>query len=161
MSHHRRMLRKSEAKLLTEEIAYFRDALEFDERETKMEVVEVSGMELFLFDGKPLLFKSEKQLVPTLFFERFVSSAPQITVDMGAIPYVCNGADVMAPGVRAITGGFLNGEFVVIKDEKYGKSIAVGRALFDSEAMRKTTRGAVVKTVHYVGDEMYNLSKTF
>ena len=161
MSHHRRMFRKSEAKLLTEEIADFRDALEFNERETRMEIVETGGMELFLFDGKPLLFKSENRLVPTLFFERFVASAPRITVDMGAIPHVCNGADVMAPGVRAITGGFSNGEFVVVQDEKYRKPIAVGKALFDSEVMSKTTRGAVIKTVHYVGDEMYNLSKTF
>jgi len=155
------MLRKSETKLLTQELAGFKDALNFDEQKTRIEVVEFSDEELFLFDGKPLLFRAESQLIPTLFFERYIASAPRIIVDMGAVPHVCNGADVMAPGVRAVTGRFSNAEFVVVQDEKHGKPIAVGRALFDSEGIGKVTRGAVVKTLHYVGDQVYNICKSF
>jgi len=152
-------LRKSEIKPLISEIEMFKNELEFDERKTRTEVIEIDGEQLILFDGKPLLFKAEGQLIPTLFFERYIASAPKIAVDRGAIPHICNGADVMAPGVRNIEKSFLKEGFVVVVDETHGKPLAVGRALLDSETMRRTERGPIVKTLHYVGDKIYNTSK--
>lgn len=160
MSHHRRMLRKSEIKPLISEFEVFKREIDFDDRKTKMEIIETGDIPVFLFDGKPLLFKAESQLIPTLFFERYVSSAPRIVVDMGAIPHICNGADVMAPGVRAVEGAFSSGKIIVVVDETHKKPIAIGRALSDSVAIGKTTRGAVMKTLHYVGDAIYNASKS-
>ena len=153
------MLRKSEIKPLISEIETFKNELEFDERKTRIEVIEIDGEQLFLFDGKPLLFKVEGQLIPTLFFERYITSAPKIAVDRGAIPHICNGADVMAPGVRNIEKSFPKEGFVVVVDETHGKTLAVGRALLDSETMRRTERGPIAKTLHYVGDKIYNTSK--
>lgn len=153
------MLRKSEIRPLISEIETFKNELEFDERKTRIEVIEIDGEQLFLFDDKPLLFKAEGQLTPTLFFERYITSAPKIAVDRGAIPHICNGADVMAPGIRKIEASFSKGGFVVAVDETHGKPLAVGRALVDSETMRRTERGPVVKTLHYVGDMVYNMSK--
>jgi PUA domain protein len=153
------MLRKSEIKPLISEIEMFKNELEFDERKTRTEVIEIDGEQLILFDGKPLLFKAEGQLIPTLFFERYIASAPKIAVDRGAIPHICNGADVMAPGVRNIEKSFPKEGFVVVVDETHGKPLAVGRALLDSETMRRTERGSIVKTLHYVGDKIYNTSK--
>ncbi len=160
MSSRRRMLRKSEIKSLLAELSQFKDVLSFDERNTKLEVVEVGDQRIFLFDGKPFLFGAEGKLFPTLFFEPYIFSAPKIVVDMGAVPHVCNGADVMAPGVRNVSGIFSEGAFVVVTDELHRKSIALGRALFNSELLAKTSRGAVVEILHYVGDEIYNISKT-
>jgi len=159
LSHRRQMLRKSEIRPLISEIQTFKNELEFDERKTRIEVIEIDGEQLFLFDDKPLLFKAEGQLTPTLFFERYITSAPKIAVDRGAIPHICNGADVMAPGIRKIEASFSKGGFVVVVDETHGKPLAVGRALVDSETMRRTERGPVVKTLHYVGDMVYNMSK--
>jgi len=153
------MLRKSEIKPLISEIETFKNELEFDERKTRIEVIEIDGEQLFLFDGKPLLFKVEGQLIPTLFFERYITSAPKIAVDRGAIPHICNGADVMAPGVRNIEKSFPKEGFVVVVDETHGKTLAVGRALLDSETMRRTERGPIAKTLHYVGDKIYDTSK--
>jgi len=153
------MLRKSEIKPLISEIETFKNELEFDERKTRIEVIEIDGEQLFLFDGKPLLFKVEGQLIPTLFFERYITSAPKIAVDRGAIPHICNGADVMAPGVRNIERSFPKEGFVAVVDETHGKTLAVGRALLDSETMRRTERGPIAKTLHYVGDKIYNTSK--
>jgi PUA-domain protein len=158
---HRRMLRKSEIKSLQEELSEFKNVLSSHERKTRLEVVEVGDKKIFLFDGKPYLFEDEVKLIPTLFFESYISSAPKITVDMGAVPHICNGADVMAPGVRSVSGAFSEGAFVVVSDELHGKSIAVGRALFNSDTLTKISRGAVVKIHHYVGDEIYNISKSF
>ena len=64
-----------------------------------VEVVESDVGEIYLIDGKPVLYKTDKVILPTLLFAEFNSKAPKIVVDMGAIPYVCKGATVMAPGI--------------------------------------------------------------
>jgi PUA domain protein len=81
---------------------------------------------------------------------------PKIVVDMGAIPYVCKGADVMAPGVVSIKGEFKENDVLLIIDERHGKPLAVGVALISSENMGAVNRGKTVKTLHYVGDKLWN-----
>lgn len=78
---------------------------------------------------------------------------------MGAIPYVCAGADVMRPGIKVIEDGIAKDSSVAVIDEKYGKLLAVGIALFDSEEMKKMERGKVIKNIHYVGDWIWNFNK--
>ena len=46
----------------------------------------------------------KKKTLPTLLFDEFTKKASKIIVDMGAIPYVCKGATVMAPGIVRIEG---------------------------------------------------------
>src|SRR5208337_4320889 len=69
-----------------------------------VEVVESDVGEVYLIGGKPLLFKAGGKVLPTLLFSEFTSRAPKIVVDMGAVPYVCKGATVMAPGIVRIEG---------------------------------------------------------
>ncbi len=125
-----------------------------------VEIVESSIGNIYLVNNKPLFFKIEERLFPTLLFQDFVSLAPKIVVDMGAIPYVCNGADVMAPGIVRVEGEFVMGDLILIIDEKHGKPLAVGESLQDSKSVRNTRQGAVVKNVHYVSDKIWNFSKT-
>jgi len=80
-----------------------------------------------------------------------------VVVDMGAIPHICNGADVMAPGVLRVEGEFSAGDLVLIVDERYGRPVAIGSALIDSEAVNSTKQGKVVKNLHYVGDKVWSL----
>ena len=125
----------------------------------KIEVTQTPVAEIYLIDGKPILAKSDDTLFPTLIFDDLLSSLPKITVDMGAVPYVCNGADVMAPGVVQIEGEFERNDFLLVVDKRYGKSLAIGVALFDSRTMRATKQGKTVKNVHYVGDRLWKLLK--
>jgi len=125
-----------------------------------VEIVESSVGNVYLVNEKPLFFNLEERLWPTLLFQDFVSLAPKIVVDMGAIPYVCNGADVMAPGIVRVEGEFAMGDLVLIVDEKHGKPLAVGESLQDSYNVRNTKQGAVVKNVHYVSDKIWNFIKT-
>ncbi len=125
-----------------------------------VEIVESSVGNVYLVNEKPLFFNLEERLWPTLLFQDFVSLAPKIVVDMGAIPYVCNGADVMAPGIVRVEGEFAMGDLVLIVDEKHGKPLAVGESLLDSYNVRNTKQGAVVKNVHYVSDKIWNFIKT-
>ena len=97
--------------------------LSFD-KDATVEVVESDVGEIYLIGGKPLLFKSGNRVLPTLLFSDFTSKAPKIVVDMGAIPYVCKGATVMAPGIVRYEGEFSVGDLVLVVDMKHGKALA-------------------------------------
>jgi PUA-domain protein len=125
-----------------------------------VETVEADFGQIILVNGKPLLFKVDDHVLPTLFFNELSVHMPRIVVDMGAVPYVCKGADVMAPGIRRIEGEFGNGDLVVVVDETHGKALALGESLYDSQTARTTKKGAVVKTLHFVGDKIWNFAKS-
>jgi PUA domain protein len=137
--------------------------LNFDElfgSKAIVEVVESEVGEVYLIGGKPLFFKSGDKILPTLLFTEFTAKAPKIVVDMGAVPYVCKGADVMAPGIVRIEGEFGKGDLVLVVDVKFGKALALGESLKDAEAAKATKKGPVVKTLHYVSDKIWDYTKT-
>ena len=116
--------------------------------------------EIYLIDGKPILYKAGDAVLPTLLFSEFAARAPKIVVDMGAIPYVCKGATVMAPGIVRIEGEFGRGNLVLVVDMKHGKALAIGESLLDAETAKQTKKGPVVKTLHYVSDKIWDYIKT-
>jgi len=125
-----------------------------------VEVVEVDFGQIYLVGGKPLFFKAGERVLPTLLFQDFAARAPKVVVDMGAVPYVCKGADVMAPGIVRVEGEFGKGALVLVVDVKYGKPLAVGESLYDTETTRSIKQGGVVKNVHFVSDKIWNFAKT-
>jgi len=122
---------------------------------SRVEVEEVKGGEIVFADGEAIAIRKDGDIVPVLVNSRSVDLLPTVVVDMGAVPHVVGGADIMAPGIRRVTGDFKQGEFLVVVDEKYGKKLAVGKALLDSEGMRGTKKGKVVKNIHWVGDPVW------
>jgi PUA domain protein len=116
--------------------------------------------QIYLVGGKALFVKVGERVLPTLLFQEFATIAPKIVVDMGAVPYVCNGADVMAPGIVQVEGEFGKGDIVLVVDEKHGKPLALGESLGDAESVRNTRQGAVFKNVHFVSDKIWNFAKT-
>ena len=125
-----------------------------------VEVVESNVGEVYLIGEKPLLFKAQDKVLPTLHFTEFTAKAPKIVVDMGAVPYVCKGATVMAPGIVRIEGEFGKGDLVLVVDVKFGKALALGESLMDAESARTIKKGPVVKTLHYVSDKIWDYTKT-
>ncbi len=114
--------------------------------------------QIYLVDKKPLLLEREDIIFPTLLgaLERpFLNR--RVTIDMGAIPFVINGADIMRPGVVMVTDDIRAGHPVQIVDEKHGKPVALGIALYDAGDLRSCTSGKVIKTFHHIGDELWNL----
>ena len=127
---------------------------------TNVEVAESEIGKFYLVNGKPLFFNVGDAVLPTLFFQDFIFQAPKVVVDMGAVPFMCNGANVMAPGIVRIEGEFGKGDLVLIVDEQHGKPLALGESLYDSDEARNTKQGAVVKSVHFVSDKIWNFAKT-
>ena len=128
-------------------------------RSERVELLETSaGIVVYLIDRKPQLMERNGWVFPTLkgllehpFPER------RVVVDAGAVPFVVNGADIMRPGIVSVSDDIRSGKPVQVVEERHGKPLAVGTALFDSDELRQKTTGKVVKTIHYIGDDLWNL----
>ena len=159
--HRRYLLKSKQARLILNEVSEKLkvnvDAL-FGLK-ANVEVVDSDVGKIYLVNGKPLFFKVGEWVLPTLLFQDFALRAPKIVVDMGAVPYVCNGADVMAPGIVRVEGEFDKGDLVLVVDEKHGKPLALGESLYDAENVINTKQGAVVKNVHFVSDKIWKFAK--
>ncbi len=165
----KRRLSKSDIKRLNAELAdLFTNAVNDSSQLTlsKKDVVEEVTNELGRFlvvNNTPWLFSpagedsgSDGILLPHLkLLLEHPGLLPHVTVDMGAVRFVVNGADVMRPGVTAIAAEVKKGELVVVVDETHTKPLALGRALMDAQAMRAATGGKVVQSLHYVGDKVW------
>jgi len=125
----------------------------------QVEAVETDVGKIFLVGGAPLLAVYKDTLLPTLAFDKALSCLPRVVVDMGAVPHICNGADVMAPGVVGIKGEFEADDLLLVVDERHRKPLAVGRALLNSQAMKSIKQGKIIKNLHYVGDKLWNILK--
>ena len=78
-----------------------------------------------------------------------------VTVDMGAVPYVTNGADVMGPGITDADPEIKEGDLVWIRDIKNKVPLAVGVALRDGKSLSAKEKGKAIKTLHNVGDKLW------
>lgn len=124
--------------------------------------IEISGEMnegLVFINDLPLILVREGKPYPTLVFDEAMLKLPSIVVDMGAVPHVCNGADVMAPGIRDVKGVFQQGAVVLVTDERHGKPIAIGVSLVGSEEMGKMQSGKVARNIHFVGDRFWKQIK--
>ncbi len=157
----RHSLKAKEAKLVLEQISKrLRKEMEgLIGAKAKFEIAKTDLAEIYFVDGRPILYGINGRILPTLFFEQLSSHLPKAVVDMGAVPYVCKGADVMAPGIVSFEGEFCKGDLVLVVDEKHGKMLALGEALYDVEKARKMEKGAVVKSIHFVGDKIWDTAK--
>ncbi len=126
---------------------------------SRVELESVRNGVVVFVDSKPLAYRRDRELVPVLVNLATIDRLPRIVVDMGAVPHVVGGADVMAPGVRRVDGEFPADHLLVVVDEKYGKHLAIGRALVDSKAMAGVKKGKVVRNLHFVGDPVWDIVK--
>jgi PUA-domain protein len=163
MSHKTRRytLKSSDAKTLfsTASKKLGINLLEIVDSKANVEVVGTGRGELLIVNRKPLLFRTKETVYPTLLFEEIISKLPKVVVDMGAVRHVCNGAGIMAPGIVNYEGEFKKGDLVSIVDIKFRKRLALGEAQYDTEVAKSVKQGVVVKNIHYVSDEIWNVMK--
>ena len=152
-----RHLKDKEAKqILREFFTRFPVASEKLNLGSHLQELVVSDGSVFFADDTPILVRKDAFWIPSLKFQVVLNSLPKIIVDMGAIPHVTNGAQIMRPGIRLISGSFNKGDLVAVQDERFKKTIAIGAADLDSESIRSVTKGKVITNLHYVGDDFWN-----
>ncbi len=151
----RKQLRKSDIRELNEKLEKYKF------QASKKDMVEIIGNVVFI-NKRPMFFYDGNNIVPTLNFimgeatsrARDKGILAEVTVDSGAVRFIVSGADVMRPGIREFDD-FEKESYVIIIEEKYKKPLAVGKALFSSEAIRQMASGKVIKNMHYVGDDIW------
>jgi PUA domain protein len=126
---------------------------------TQIEAAETPTAKIFFINNRPVLAVLNDILLPTLLFEEALRLLPKIVVNMGAVPHICNGADVMAPGVVRIEKEYKTNDYVIIADERYNKPVAIAITLIDSQSARNMQHGKIAKNIHYVGDNLWNQLK--
>ncbi|HMK16286.1 MAG TPA: RNA-binding protein [Methanomicrobiales archaeon] len=155
----RHTIRKDE---LSELFALLRQEIGDAAEKFRSDRVELAEMEapfqLYLVDRKPLLMRRDGWVFPTV---RGAIERPfdrrTIAVDMGAVPFLAKGADVMRPGVVSVTDDVKKGSPAIVVDERHRKPLAVVVALLDGPAIRAEAKGKMAKTIHHVGDLLWAL----
>ena len=109
-------------------------------------------------DGIKIL-KIEEDYLPFLSEINMLKKFPNVMVDMGAIKFMCKGANVMRPGIKKFTE-FERDHLVCIVEESQHKFLAVGKAMVSSTELEDMGKGEVVKNLHYISDKFWEIGKT-
>ena len=96
--------------------------------------------------------KIGENILPFLDDITILEKFPYVTVDMGAVKFVCKGANVMRPGITKFSA-FEKGQIVCVVEESQHKFLAVGKAEMSSEEMEETDKGMAVKNMHYISED--------
>jgi PUA-domain protein len=129
------------------------------EENSKVENLESDPYDIILIDGQPLIMIIDGTPFPTLKGALKLDIAKlYAVVDMGAVKFVAKGADIMSPGITEADPEIKKGDLVIIVDEKHKKPLATGLALISGPEMVENSRGKAIKTIHYIGDKIWNLT---
>lgn len=143
-------------KMLKDLVSTFGEELSYLEDKT-LEKITLEEYSLILVDGKPLLFEIEGHLFPTVRGALEMELQKRVvTVDKGAIRFVSNGADIMAPGVVAADPEIKEGDLVIIVEETHQKPLAIGKAIMGGPEMVEAISGKAIKSIIHVGDKLWN-----
>ncbi len=129
-----------------------------------LKIAELDDQDLaIIFETDEGLYLGRKKgtiYFPLLKDEVLLPKLPSATVDMGAVKFVINGANVMRPGIVSFEGDFKKGDLIVVREVGHQKSIAVGRSTEEKKALEEMKKGAAVESLHYVGDKLWEALKS-
>ena len=128
-----------------------------------LEMAEYGPWTMVFVDRTPLVIElldeeNERCVFLTLRgFLEHMDALKWVEVDHGAIPFLMNGADCMVAGVHGAEASVQAGDLVWIRDMTHKRPLALGWAVDDGETMVESTKGKGIKTVHWVGDELWDM----
>ena len=115
-----------------------------------------------LVNGEPYIIIINGKPYPTLKAALNIElDSKVVVVDMGAVRFVTKGADVMSPGIVDADESIVEDDVVIIVEETHNKPLAMGIALITGPEMGpemvENSEGKAIKSLHYVGDAIWNL----
>ncbi|MBN1544827.1 RNA-binding protein [Candidatus Woesearchaeota archaeon] len=129
-----------------------------DEFFSKDDFVALADDTYVLRDGEIIFFYKEDLLLPSLRLIIQSNFLKNVVINMGAVPFIAKGADLMRPGIVGVDAYVEEGNIVAIVDEKNLKPIAIGQSLFSKDEIQGMEVGKVVLNLHHVGDEVWNFT---
>jgi PUA domain protein len=122
-------------------------------RSSQVEIIEPEPECRFVVvDGKHTFVEKEGALIPFVGSQETLALLPSAYIDDGAIKFILKGADVMRPGIVRYDQWGGKDVLVVVRDEKKGRGLAIGRANVASEEMAGLTKGVSITNLHHAGD---------
>ena len=118
--------------------------------ENNAQIITGKGIKILRIDDDYLPFLSETEML-----ERF----PNVMVDMGAVKFMCKGANVMRPGIKKNTE-FEKDKLVCIVEESRHKFLAIGKSMVSSAELENMDKGEIIKNMHYISDKFWETGKT-
>ncbi len=149
----RKRLSKNEVKELNKNIEQSFGLTDFIDKKDKAEIFDD---DIVVVNDEPSFFYYENKLVPTLKLVMKKEILKKVVVDMPAVPFMVKGADVMRPGIKELED-FEKEVFIMIVDETHKKPLAIGQALYSSKDIKVMDKGKVIKNLHWVGDDIWNI----
>ena len=101
----------------------------------------------------------KNEYLPFLSEISMLEKFPVVQIDMGAVKFMCKGANLMRPGIKKFSE-FSKNEIVCIAEESQNKFLAVGKSEIDSSELANMDKGEVLKNLHYISDKAWEISKT-
>ena len=114
------------------------------------QIITGAGVKILKVDGDYLPFLSETEAL---------EKSPSVTVDMGAVKFMCKGANLMRPGIKEF-GEFEKDKLVCIVEESQHKFLAVGKSMVSSAELENMEKGEIIKNIHYISDRFWETGKT-
>jgi len=118
----------------------------------------MDNVQIFTADDIMIL-KIEETYLPFLSQTSLLEKFPHVLVDMGAVKFMCNGANVMRPGITSYSE-FDKQQVVCVIEESQHKFLAVGKSIIPSSELGTMEKGEVVKNMHYISDKYWEIGKT-
>ena len=151
----RHRLRQKEIAALASQVDASLGTKSFSQDDT-VDMAEGPEYEAIFVDGKILAFKiGETAFLTVRGLLRYPATKRFVTVDMGAVKFVYNGADVMGPGIVEVDLSIAPGDLVWIRDLNNRRPLAVGRAFVSGEVMARKEKGKSVESILHVGDKLW------
>ena len=150
----RNFLKKKKIKEIKKELGEYGELLQ---NKKNVEILEAEPDSFILVDGEPYIILIDEKPFPTL--KAALANeihGKKVTVDMGAIRFVSNGADIMSPGIVAADENINPEDIVLIIDETHGKPLAIGISLITGEEMVKLLKQNIMLETTF-GTLNYNL----
>ena len=124
-----------------------------------LKVHQISDKDQIITGRDMKILKIENEYLPFLSETELLEKFPKVMVDMGAVKFMCKGANVMRPGIKKNTE-FEKGNIVCIIEESQHKFLAVGRANVSSTELSKIEKGEIIENMHYISDKFWEIGKT-
>tara|TARA_B100000029_G_scaffold220348_1_gene218082 strand:+ start:304 stop:774 length:471 start_codon:yes stop_codon:yes gene_type:complete len=133
----------------------------------KMDVPKIKNLKVYEIDnetqlitGKDIkILKIKDEYLPFLSEISTLEKFPFVQVDMGAVKFMCKGANLMRPGIKKFSE-FSKYDIVCIVEESQNKFLAIGKSEVDSSELDSMDKGEVLKNLHYISDKAWEISKT-
>lgn len=155
----RQRLKAKQAKAVVAELdEVFGEPIPIWDGAAPVELAEAGDLEILLVAGQIVGIKHEGKAFLSL--RGLMAAKPRtrfVTVDMGAVRFVTNGADIMSPGVVDADPALEAGDLAWVRDEKNGAPLGVVQMTVSGAEIKAATSGKGAKALLHVGDKIWQL----